>query len=1009
MIDSGRMRRTGLTLAALLSVAVAALLGYSLFRGSASSRDPRAHDVPEFEPPVAPVASGSIRPGLATPDAVQDVLQSSADARIDLLDENGRLAQALTYERLEPLEAGRFRITRPRAHVFMSDGRVVEVQAQSGQYVQRRARQEPESGWFRGDVQVRVFEPVAEGAPPRAPDDRGLENLEAMRGAPRASVFTDAIAFDLASGEVRSDDPIRLEADVSGDRLTFSGRGLTILLSEKDRRLLYLKIDQGDAARLTRGETQETPAASDTPDDVQSAAATEGETPVVARTQYRAEFGGPVRVTAGASRVDADVLEVWLRTVDGAIPSGAVAPMFAQSLPRANEPATEAAKTATARSPDESRDELTLEWSGALTVRPLDVDPPELLTDDVFIRFSSPRRGLVRFEDSASGAEAEASAMDYGLKSRMLTLSGIGARGALLRAPDAGEAFTSRIEADLARGVVSIPGPGTIAAIGEARAPADPETGARAERDISWRGRADLWLTRTEEGALTLRQAVFTGGARAREGALFASGDSMRAVFRQDERARPTISRFVIEGGALADAGADGRVSAQRVDVAFEAAPDGGAARPTVATAEGAALAEREGSTIRAETLEARLAPDADGRTRIETIAADLGVLVRVGEGANAIEARADRLRATPADETVDLIDNATISQPGRSVRGRTMRIVGGASQTLTVIGAGAAEQTRQDAEGDGPEHMLVEWTGSMVFDDLAGRAECAGEVVATADSGPTERHTLRADRLLLTFTPRSVGASEEARVEDRRLLRAEAVGRSEEEEGAPDAAFESRRYVEDATSETGLRLEGLAYLSGARLITDTDSQTLYIPGTGKLLVEDRRTRKGAGAPPGAPEAPAGSPLSLEAGGAGGSGTTLMEWDGSALVRYATRDGEAGGRVRLRHLPLQAGEAFDLECERLHATFSAETEELREAEAGEGVFARRGARQLTGDRLLYRVDNGKRSAEVSASAGNVVTIFDERTGQSSTAGAITWDLERDRIRATDSGPVRAPR
>lgn len=990
LTDARRTKAIGLTIAAMLTLVVVGVFGFAALRagGRANARNAQPTErMVAAAPAGRPSAAGEIR----------DIVQSSDEGRIELFDEAGKIAQALTYSRFEPLEGSRFRVAEPRALIFTTDGRMAEVKAQNGQFLQRRATQEPESGWFRGDVRVRLFGRPIDGSP-RGADASAA--IAAERGPALVEIATDSIEFDLASGEVRTTDPVSLRADVGADAVSFSGQGLTMLLSEKDRRLLFLKLEKGDHFKFLPGEGTRGGVA---PEPSPEAAGDVAKTAPEARVDiYRAEFAGPIRVESGESVLDADTMEFWARLVGGSLAPDAILPILADEGDGAAPPTSAPSRDKTA--PKGLRDPVSLMWAGALTLRPIPTKPSELAQDDVFVRFSSPKRGLVKFLDASLRAEADASTVDYGMRTRVLALAGLGTRGAVVRVQDSGEAIASRIEVDLGAGVASFPGPGSLAALGKALA--QGQTVNDGSRDISWRRRADIGFARaTAKGPVALRSASFEGDVRAREGAMLLTTDSLRADFDESAEGRPLVRRIRAEGDAVANAAADGRIAANRLDIAFETTADGRGTRPTVATAIGAVRGEREGATLEAEMVEATFGPDESGRTRVQSFHADLGVQIASGEGADRLEARSDRLRARPMEEVVELTGAASIARGPDTLRAESMRLTGGGARGATVFGAGSVEHL--GATGDGVlavDRLTVEWTDSMTFDDVSGRAECAGGILAVATHGPLERHEAKGARLVIDVTPASPGEAERS-VEGspsptREVLRVSLLGASEFEEGGAKARFESRRYAEDATAENGLRLEGLAFLDADRVDVDAKAEGLTVPGAGRLLLEDRRT------PPPSPENAA--PATSSATPTGG-GTTLLEWGESMAFTYPTRRGDARGKVRLRHLPHGATEAIELECERLTSLLADGAEELREAEAIGAVYARRGARQLTGDRLQYRYANGSRTAEVTASPGNVVTVFDEGSGQASAAQAISWDIDRDRVKATGSSPIVVPR
>ncbi|TVQ59288.1 MAG: hypothetical protein EA379_11310, partial [Phycisphaerales bacterium] len=415
-----------------------------------------------------------------------------------------------------------------------------------------------------------------------------------------------------------------------------------------------------------------------------------------------------------------------------------------------------------------------------------------------------------------------------------------------------------------------------------------------------------------------------------------------------------------------------------------------GAPTPHVVTAAGSVRAEREGSSLRAELVEALLESDDRGGLRISTLAADLGVAVRTATGgAGVIEARAQRLRARPLEEIVELSGEASIARDGGVVRGESMRLEGETGR-LTVFGAGVAERLATNVdELMGYERVRVEWRDAMIFDDSDGVAECMGRVEAVADAANLSRDTARGERLLLTFSadPDATARGGDPQEAPRRLRRVELYGA---QDGAAPATLEARRYIADDRAEAGIRLERMIYLSAPEVLADAASETVRVPSAGSLLIEDRSDRARS-----------------SSSAATAQGTTLFEWDGDLTLRRDNATALMRDRVRLRHRPRSGEEMIELESEAMSASFDADTERLTAADATGAVYARRGGRQLVADRLRYDADEGTAVAE--AWAGNLVTLFDEVRPIPQTATSVSWDLIRDVVRMQGSGTIAAPR
>ncbi len=163
----------------------------------------------------------------------------------------------------------------------------------------------------------------------------------------------------------------------------------------------------------------------------------------------------------------------------------------------------------------------------------------------------------------------------------------------------------------------------------------------------------------------------------------------------------------------------------------------------------------------------------------------------------------------------------------------------------------------------------------------------------------------------LATLVDSNRNAKPDERIE-RQLLRAEAVGESQEREGGAKASIESTRFtattVGNSSEANGeppdpvraeRAIERLMYVEGDRLIADQVDGTITAPGEGKLLLDDRRA-KASEAPEGAEPAPA-VVLPLPADLSSARGTTLFKW--MKELKYTRADGTVRltGGIRALH------------------------------------------------------------------------------------------------------------
>lgn len=976
------MRALVLSLAGVMAVGVVGVLGYVVWQSQRGAAPAAPRDLDLSLEGGAP---GDAARASAEGDVIS-LVESSEDGRIPLYDEAGNLTQVLLYERFEPLEGGRFRVERPRALVYLAGDRTAEIRAETAEFTRRQSQREPEQGRFRGSVAVRVYDATVDADAP----EEGLISSMAM--------YTEALDFDTVIGEVRIEEDVRIEAE----RMRFAGRGATVVFSQRDRRLLFFRLEESDGLTLLEGAAGTT--GSDAAQEDEGARAQADDVAAGVETAYRAEFRGPVRVRSEGRTIDAERMEAWVRLVDGALREGAITELTlpmeegAASAPSAQSalpPHSQEAPGVAASAPAVGTGTMRLEWDGPLEVRPADATAAELLSDDVLVRLSSPSSALVSMQDGESGATLECVALDYAATRGSVAMTGVGPRSVRARLDGRGEAEAGRIEIDVARGVLAIPGPGVLRSLeGEE----DPfgSRGLRAERarDVTWQGRGEVRLLRGAGGDVAVREASFFDGVEVRDADARARGEALEAAFfgGEGEEDGGGIRSVSLRGEAAVESGQDGVIEADRLEVLFERdAAGGGSSRPRLATAAGTVRARRGTDTLEAELAEAALSEDAEGRTRIETFTASLGVVVGLGEGEERVTARADRVRAMPLEDVAELEGQpAVIERAGARLSSGSIRLDGSARR-VDAFGAGVAERTapREVVEAGGAlayEHVAVSWSGAMTYDDAAGRAECSGDVLAMGTRGETIQDTARGERLVVEFE-RSEGESARERVQALKTITLR--GAREETGEGKEAEIEARRYEVDATSETGRRLVTLAYLTGAQVIADAQAETVITPGAGRLLIEDRRVS------------------GEQAEELAATGTTVFEWAGSLELNRATSVARMENGVRLMQRPLGSEEIAELECESLEAVFSEVEERLLRAEATGAVFVRRESRQMTADRVVYDALSGVALAD--AWDENMVTLVDEATGQTQSAGSIEWDLVRDRVEVKRAGPIRGPR
>lgn len=767
-------------------------------------------------------------------------------------------------------------------------------------------------------------------------------------------------------------------------------------------------------------------------------------TPTGPKTDYyRAVFMDGVRVTYGDRVLDADKLDLFLRLIDNQLPEDAIAKLqFARGddtganpaadvaakpdraargaksggktgasdpvldvlagsdsgddagADEASEPATTAVAAADAPMP------LTLKWTGSLQIVPTpDEAPVELAENDLMLRFTAERSGLVQFTDGDSSATGSAVALDYGFTKGNLIFSGPGGN-VTLRMPGSGELEASRMITSLLAGTVTIPGPGVMRV--------EQSEEAESEQRIRWTEQAEFTFAMLD-GRLSsdLTRATFAGGVQANDGDARLSGDYVDAAFVASARGLRRLAQLDVDG-AKADDGRGGTLIADAVRVDFADGTLGHDMDPTRIAASGHVRGGKDGSSIHAGSLIAGLQRDLDGDVSVSDVNANEGVEYKAEDGTFA---RADTIEADAIGESITLRGSpAYVGQNQTSVSGPEI-LVDGRNRRARVVGAGSFEHTGPDDAGHAMD-VVATWTEGMSFDDYAGRVEAYGAATAVSRPNPLTRDTVSAERVLIEMTPWAGQPEGSETPNDRReLIRATAFGATNAEGQVKPASVESRVFAEDDPE----RVERLFYLEGMQIIADNEKQRLVVPEAGKLLILDRK-RTGDDQKNASPDE-RGMLAELATSG---PGLTRFEWRGGMTLDRETGAATMRRTVRVRHKSLLAGDFTDLQCEKLTAqiretdengkvaptTTDAVKGELTLAEAAGAVYFKSGQRELIADRLLYDALAGR--AIATAAPGNLVSMFDAERATPISSRAISWDLIRDRIEIERMSPVVTP-
>ncbi len=954
---------------------------------------------------------------------------------IQLMDRNDRtrLSAELRSETLEPFQAQRYKVTKPRATMYLEDGRVVYIVSDTGDLVMPDRAKAPETGTLKGNVVVRLFDASADGQQFN-PED--TEPSLVWRGS--------SLTFDATLGEASTNEPFVL----TSAGFEFEADDAKVLINQTLERLERFTVRQGgtlvyfdqpegapatdptEPAPSVREATQPQAAPGGAQPGTPPAEATAIPPRAPIETFYQAAMRDGIVLERHGQRVDSDGLDIYARTIDNKLPPNAIArfeaePGAAPSTP-AVPPASEQAGTPPGAAPptapgdqgeqpvlaDQTTtlpadtavtgpEHTTLTWTGVLEVRPLSAEPPELASNHLLARFTAEQSGIVSFSDAISGASGQSAMVEYGFTTQDLILSGPSQESSVfVTSPSMGHASMGRIEVSLATGRAIVPGPFSV-------------VGADQVSRIDSRQRAELTFA-VREGRLTgeLLEALFIGSARAADAAASLKADSLHAYFKPDAAGESRLDRLLAEQQVLLDDGQGAGGQCDKLDTRFAADTDHPV--PESFTADGNVRFRDRTGKIDSEHLHALLR---------ETESGGLEVTKAWAEGAVVLARHADQIDITGerlfADTDAQYLEVEDKTGQARVVRGPT-QIAGtlvqlnGVERSALVQGAGYFDHRTGD--GDQAAHVRAEWAEGMAFDDGSGKLECLGAVEAVHEPDAFTRERIVAELVRVQLDPR--GETDEPADpdqplealagEDRAIRTVYAAGRAYFGVGEELAVIESARYASplpeakepapgDAPkSEADPALERAFRLSGVEILSDNQAGTLDVPGRGRLFVADLRP------------APDGSAQADDRGAA------LFDWRGSLHADRNLGAAEMLEGVQMNHSRTSDGMRSMLESARLRINFAPAAEEtedlfggLRSAIADTSVYLRTDARELTADLLEYDPDAG--IARALGDGFNGVRILDRATGSPMSASAMIWNLTTDRVDIVDPGTITIAR
>lgn len=731
-------------------------------------------------------------------------------------------------------------------------------------------------------------------------------------------------------------------------------------------------------------------------------------------------------------------------------------PSLQGTPPAALPPATEPAAAGAGEPPPaaglasiRSDEDVTITWTGPLVLKTEKDRPTELTKDEVSLRFESDLPGGTRFSATDQKASGSATNVDYFATTRRVALIGDDTTPAVVRSQGAGRLEAKNVAIGVATGVVDIASGGVLV---QDKARAGDEPASEAARRVAW-GESAQFLFDTRDGQMTgaLREAFLHGKVSASDGRSTLDGGFLHATFIPSPRTdgQAVLRRIEVRDGATGNDGRGASLVAGELDLSFVPIRKGdagiGESEPREFEARGGVHVERDGVTLDADKLRAGLASkvesgkaESGGRKNeieVTDVKADGTVRFTRRDG---VTANADQLRADAVREIVELMgEHVSLSKGASSVNGTSM-VLKGAERSLEVFGAGVFEHkpsapigaepaaTESDVANPAKDlgHVLATWKGGMVFSDVTGVLDAAGDVRATYTPGPLEQDKLFGERLHLELTPgnssdgetssgiasldlgtKSSEPADARKPDERKLLLASVTGSDLERSDGKRASVESRSYRLNEDASEGRELESLVYLEGSMIVGDNAQGTLTVPSAGMLLSFDKRNT------PPKVEVVGEEPTTAR-------GTARVRWTNELTYERVAGLATVRGGVKLDHAPIESPDKAELESERLVVRFR-DAESMNEkgmrmvrgqflgATANGAVWARSMGKEITSDQLEY--DAAARTIEAIASEGNLAQMFDPKNPTPMTARRIFWDLTKDRVEIKDAGTITIPR
>jgi lipopolysaccharide export system protein LptA len=903
-------------------------------------------------------------------------LGESSDGSLYVYDEKtGDLKQEYFWAQIDPSPGGIFDVVKPQARFHLSPRRVIQMQAETGQFVAPANR--PQRGRLRGNLVITVYEAPAGEALDMSPDSPH----QAIR-----VMLKDEASFDATLGKIESQGPLRLVAPGSEPhQVEFVGEGLILVYNEPAKRVDYLEIRKGEylkylAARPTAAATT----APVTSRDANAASPADAAPTAQAEVQYyHVTFEDNVKVVSSERTVSADDMSVTFG--------------FARNQERPTAPTTTNA-SATGDAADSQSDgmlgafggeDVTLTWTGPMVMKPLMGKPVELHhARDVLVKFA----GTPIISTSTNGETLTCATITYLNSLQEVRATGTLTHPLVIEAKTLGTAKAEQLAARLKERTAALFGAGSL--VGAAEAKPD-DRALPAGFTIKWTDRMELALADGSEPQL--RRAAFYGDVDLDDPRVKLNADQLDVNFQpMPGRNQPQLER-VHAVGDVAVVSDDGRINAGDLLITTVATADGKRV-PAMMKGKGGVHIRDKTQDFRAAAMEITLGADAaaGGRDdmlsrRVEKITAWEDITLKL---ADQTHVTADHLEADAIKRDARLLGSPVKIARGESLLEVVELDLAEDGKKAKAAGAGRFIYTEADKPDKPGRKVNVTWSRAMQFADAANRIQVSGDVVAQATDSPTQENRLSADTLTLELADAPALEGEPA---------ADQVGRRilKQVTAENKVVLLARQWTDPARTQLAMRFRA----TGTILDFNNVTERARILGQGTLLAEDYRPDKG--------QRPVAT-VNIT-----GRGATLFTWSRELELSGANTAMTILGNVQMSHWPavktgavnLSRPATVDLQTNKLVADMAGigGMQAMRMSDSGSltlDAFNAEGRVQVRhredgSDRMItaeyLRYDAQRQTVDLTAQAGGVVEIIDTKQPKPVRATSVHWNLERDRL------------